>query len=232
MVGYSEVGLRSGYVAQGSCFLPVSGDKIDLNQITVVGYNKEDGSEDEVNIQLLDSRGAMVTGSNYYWIDIVDGEDVYYGWMNGDGDIIEDGVATFSAGEALWIAAPSVDYKFMYSGQVDKLGTAVSLRDGYKLVANPTPVTVDLNDIIVKGYNVEDGSEDEVNIQSLDYRGAMVTGSNYYWIDVVDGEDVYYGWMNGDGDIIEDGTKILNPGEALWVNAPAVNYTIEFPKAL
>lgn len=110
MVGYSEVGLRSGYVAQGSCFLPVSGDKIDLNQITVVGYNKEDGSEDEVNIQLLDSRGAMVTGSNYYWIDVVDGEDVYYGWMNGDGDIIEDGTKILNPGEALWVNAPAANY--------------------------------------------------------------------------------------------------------------------------
>lgn len=202
---------------------------IDLTNIIVTGYDKEEGSEEEVYIQSLDRSGKQVAGSKYTWIDIDDDGDIYYGWLNMKGDFIEAGDATFAPGEAVWVYSPNDSYALQYSGSVDQEGTASVLREGFKLAANPTPVPVDLTDIVVGGYDKEEGSEEEVYIQSLDKSGKQVAGSKYTWIDVDDDGDIYYGWLNMKGDFIEEGDKVLAPGEAVWVFSPNANYTIEFP---
>ena len=209
--------------------MPVSGGEVDLTDIKVVGYDPEVGTEDEVYLQSLDYRGRTVAGSMYFWIDVTDGEDVYYGWLNEAGDFVEAGDVTFAPGEGLWVHAPSADFSLQYAGAVDMLGAAVTLREGSKLVSNPKPLDVDLTDVNVTGYDTELGTEDEVYIQSLDYRGRTVAGSMYFWIDVTDGEDVYYGWLNEEGDFIAEGDKILVAGEAIWVNAPSSDFKIVFP---
>ena len=48
----------------------------------VTGYSKEDGTEEEVSVQTLDENGSML--KQYFWYDITDGEDIYYGWQDGD----------------------------------------------------------------------------------------------------------------------------------------------------
>src|SRR5574344_1815651 len=78
IVGYANVGLREGNIAQGPCFLPVSGETIDLTKVVVTGYDKSEGSEEEVIIQSLDASGRMVAGSMYSWIDSEDEGEVYY----------------------------------------------------------------------------------------------------------------------------------------------------------
>ena len=229
VVGYASEDLRSGFIAQGACFIPVAGESIDLTSIIVTGYDKDEGTEEEVMIQSLDRLGATVPGSMYTWIDVVDGSDVYYGWLNGSGDFVEPGDAVFTPGEAVWVKAPSADFKLQYSGQVPTTDQSNILRNGFKLVANPTPVTVDLTDVVVDGYDKDEGTEEEVMIQSLDRLGATVPGSMYTWIDVVDGSDVYYGWLNGAGDFVEVGEKTFTPGEAVWVKSPSTQFNIVFP---
>lgn len=147
--------------------------------------------------------------------------------MNLDGDIIEKGDMVLKPSDGLWVYAPSAEYSLQSSGQVPQSDIEAILRSGFKLVANSTPVAIDMTEVTVTGYDVEEGSEDEVYIQTLDNAGKTV--DKYFWIDVVDGEDVYYGWLNLDGDIIEEGDATLGSGEALWVYAPNSNYSLVIP---
>ena len=213
--------------AAGAQFIPVTGTKIDLTDITVTGYNKEDGTEEEVSVQTLNKNGDMV--DKYYWYDITDGDDVYYGWLDlASGDFIEPGEVLFDVGDGLWVDAPSSDFKLQSAGQVMTAAATVTLREGFKMVGNPTPVAVDLTDITVTGYNEEDGTEEEVSVQTLNKNGDMV--DKYYWYDVTDGDDVYYGWLDlASGDFIEAGDVEIGAGEALWVDAPSTDFKLILP---
>lgn len=225
VVGYSSSTLKSGFKAVGSQFAPVSGTVIDLTSITVTGYNKEEGTEEEVSVQTLDEYGSML--KQYYWYDITDGEDVYYGWLDGEtGDFIAEGDATLSIGDGLWVSSPSATFNLQTAGQVPTASADVSLKAGFKLVANQTPVAMDLLKFIVSGYDVEAGTEEEVSVQTLDEYGSML--KQYYWYDITDGEDVYYGWLDGEtGDFIEEGSVMIGAGEALWVSAPSTSFKLE-----
>ena len=227
IVGYSTGDLREGFKAAGAQFVPVSGDKIDLTDITVTGYSKEDGTAEEVSVQTLDKDGGMV--KLYFWYDAVDGADVYYGWLDADsGDFVEPGQVTFGVGDGLWVDSPNADFKLQSSGQVMALAATVSLREGFKMIANPTPVKVDLTKITVTGYDEEEGTAEEVSVQTLDKDGGME--KLYFWYDAVDGADVYYGWLDADsGDFVEEGAVEVDAGEALWVDAPSTTYSIVLP---
>ena len=234
VVGYNGVELRSGSKGVGGCFKTITTAGVDLSTITVTGYNAEDGSEDEVYAQTLDSQGKLVDLFN--WIDVSyeeDGETItLYGWMGTDGELIEAGTKVFELGDGLWVNAPSKTYKLNFSGEVVKDGADVALKAGSKMVSNPLPLDVDINTIFVKGYSAEDGSEDEVYAQTLDSQGGLV--DLYNWIDVSyeeDGEVVtLYGWMNAEGELIEDETVYVKAGEALWINSVSANYTVTFPE--
>ena len=166
-------------------------------------------------------------GMTYFWYDIVDGSDVLYGWFDGNDEPVEDGVVTFATGEGLWVNAPSGDYNLQSAGKVPTTGIAVTLRSGNKVAVNNTPVTIDLNDVSVSGYNTEDGCEGDVNLQILDATG--MGGMTYFWYDIEDGSDVLFGWYDGNDEPVEDNTVLVGAGEGLWVNAPSTAYSIVFP---
>lgn len=84
--------------------------------------------------------------------------------------------------------------------------------------------TIDLTDIIVTGYDAEEGCEGVVDIQTLDEYGRG--GNQYFWYDVP-GE--LYGWLDASDNEAEEGALVIKPGEGLWVNAPSSDYMIEFP---
>ena len=224
VVGYAGTELKTGFKAVGSQFAPVSGQTIDLTTVTVTGYDKEEGTEEDVSVQTLDEYGSMI--KTYFWYDIVDGEDVYYGWLDGEsGEFIEAGEVTLSPGDGLWVSAPSSSFSLQTSGQVPTASTEVTLKAGFKLVANQTPVATDLLNVIVSGYDVEEGTEEDVSVQTLDEYGSMI--KTYFWYDIVDGEDVYYGWLDGEsGEFIEEENVMLGAGEALWVSAPSTDYKL------
>ena len=234
VVGYNGVALRSGSKGVGACFKTITTAGVDLSTVTVTGYNVEDGSEDEVYAQTLDSQGKLV--DLYNWIDVSyeeDGETVtLYGWMNADGELVEAGTKVFALGDGLWVNAPSEAYTLNFNGEVVKDGVDASLKVGSKMVSNPLPLNVDINNIIVKGYSAADGSEDEVYAQTLDSQGRLV--DLYNWIDVSyeeDGETVtLYGWMNADGELVEDETVNVKAGEALWINSVSADYSVSFPE--
>ena len=225
IVGYSNGDLREGFKAAGAQFVPVSGTTIDLTDITVTGYEGE--TAEEVSVQTLNKNGGMV--NQYLWYDATDGSDVYYGWMDAaTGDFVEAGDVKFNVGDGLWVDSPSADFKLQTAGQVMSASAAVTLREGFKMVANPTPVAVDLTDITVTGYDEEDGTAEEVSVQTLNKNGGMV--NQYLWYDATDGSDVYYGWMDAaTGDFVEAGDVEVGAGEALWTDSPDTSFSLVLP---
>ena len=225
VVGYQGNALRSGNKAMGASFAAVTGSTLDLNDLTVTGYDTEEGCEGAVQVQVLDSVG--MGGKTYSWYDIVDGSDVIYGWLDSSDENIPDGEVVLAPGEGLWISAPSDAYNLQSAGKVPTTGIAVTLRSGNKLAVNNTPVSVDLNDVTVSGYDTEEGCEGAVQVQVLNSVG--MGGKTYSWYDIVDGSDIIYGWLDSSDENIPDGEVVLAPGEGLWVNAPSTSYYINFP---
>ena len=81
---------------------------------------------------------------------------------------------------------------------------------------------IDLTDIIVTGYNPEEGCEGVVDIQTLDEFGRG--GNQYFWYDVP-GE--LHGWLDASDNEAVKGALTLKPGEGLWINAPGSEYKLQ-----
>ena len=136
---------------------------------------------------------------------------------------VEKGIVTFKAGQAFWVDAPNEFYAIQSAGQVPMSDVAVTLRTGRMMVGNVTPVDVDLIDISVQGY--DEVAEGECSVQILDKYGRGL--DSFFWYDLPD--DNLYGWLDGSDEPLEEGTLVLKPGEALWVDAPNSTYSLVFP---
>ena len=219
VVGYSTGTARSGFKVMGAQFQAVSGQGIDLTDIIVTGYNAEDGTEAEVKVQTLDERGRG--GMTYSFYD-VPGE--LYGWLDSFDNPVEPGTVVLLPAEGLWVSAPNESFALQTSGQVATKDYGITLRQGFKMVVNTTPVAADLNNIQVKGYNLEDGTEAEVKVQTLDSRGRG--GMTYSFYDVP-GE--LFGWLDSFDEPVEEDAMMIQPGEGLWVSSPSTSFQLELP---
>ena len=218
-MGYANGELRNGNKAVGAQFAAVSGSTIDLTDIQVLGYDKEDGTEGDVRVQILGPTG--MGGETFFYYD-VPGE--LTAWINGDDEEVEPGDLTLAAGEGMWVKAPSSAYSLQTAGQVPTSGIAVTLRSGNKVVVNNTPVAVDLTDIDVSGYDEEDGTEGDVRVQILGPTG--MGGETFFYYDVP-GE--LTAWINGDDEEVEPGDLVIGPGEGMWVRAPSTSFIMVLP---
>ena len=216
VVGYAGTVTQNGGKMIGVQFAPVSGVSFTLGDIKVTGYDPEEGTEAAINAQTLDEFGRTV--NSYFYYD-VPGE--LTGWLDIADEEADDVVV--KPGAALYVIAPDNSLSIQSAGKVPTTATATLLRNGGTLCANPTPVAVKINDLVVTGYDEETGTEAEVNAQTLDAFGRTV--NSYFFYDVP-GE--LYGWLDiADEEISDDVT--VAPGEGLYVIAPNNTLSIEFP---
>ena len=207
----------------------------DLTDVKVVGYQPgEDGALGAVQVQTLDGGGS--TQDIYVWLDFTDDDAgvIYYGWYNGDTyEALESGVVTTAVGEGLWSVTMASGLSLQASGEV---ATAADIplalpADGLT-IANPTPVTVDLINCYVNGYDAGgDGALGAVQVQTLDGGGSTV--DIYVWLDFTDDDAgvTYYGWYNGDTyEPLTPGTVTVAPGEGLWSVTMADDLNFVWPK--
>ena len=243
--------------------MPVSGETLDLVDIKVTGYTpfnpdleEPNGAYGEVNLQTLTDRG--VTDANYFWYDFTEynwddeGHDrVWYGWYaDGEESAAQRGDFTFTPGEGFLVICESYDFPFALqsSGQVLTVADQpVDLRLHNKVINNPTPVTVYLQQCRVEGYpkfnpDSEDptGAYGEVNAQKLSDLG--FTDASYFWYDFIeydydgDGNDrTWYGWYYEGEEEQEPITPTMCPieaGEGLLVICETFDfdYTFVWPK--
>ena len=213
VVGYAQSGLRSGSKGIGACFAPMSGTNVNLQDLKVVGYEGENA--DTVNVQILDSLGRTV--KTYFWADLPD--DDIYGWLDESEEIPED--VEFAMGEGLYFVSSEDGLSLQTAGAVPSADIAVALRNGSKMVANPMPTIINLQDIVIGGYEGENA--DCVNLQILDSLGRTV--KTYFWADLPD--DDIYGWLDEAEEIPED--VEINAGEGLYIVSAEAGLTINFP---
>ena len=228
IVGYAQSDLKSGFSAAGAQFVPVSGGGMDLCDIVPTGYNKDTYVGGSINVQSLDASGYTVAGSKYYWYDDEDGT----GWFDQSDDEVVRGDVTFAPGDAVWIQGNSTSEGLQTSGEVAAGSIDVYLRAGFKLVCNPTPVAIPFNDdnsngkfIAPMGYG-DSYVGGSINVQKLDKDGYTVAGSKFYWYDDEDGT----AWFDQSDDEVVG--EVLNPGEAVWVQANSASEKLNFPSAL
>ena len=215
VVGYADSVARSGFKALGAQFVGVSAATIDLTDLKVTGYDAEEGTEGDVYVQGLDATGKG-TGSYFYYD--VPGE--LTGWLNGDDELVEAGTVMLSPGDGFWVSAPNNSFGIQSAGTVPTSDISVVLRSGFKLAVNSTPVVADLSDIVVTGYDAEEGTEGDVYVQGLDATGNG-TGSYFYYD--VPGEIT--GWLDGNDEEVEVGQVYVNPGDV----PSSAAYSLVFP---
>ena len=215
VVGYTSADLQEYGLTAGACFVPVSGNMFDLTELKVTGY--EEASEGDLYIQTLDEYGRTVATYNY--IDIP-GEIT--GWLDESDEPIEAGVVEFQAGEGLWTFSNTPGLGLQSAGQVPQTGVAVTLQLYGLSVANPSPVTVDLTDVSISGY--EEASEGDLYIQTLDEYGRTVATYNY-----IDLPGEITGWLDESDEPIEAGVVVLKPGEGIWAFSNTDGLYLNFP---
>ena len=209
----------------------MGGGSIDIQNLSVTGYDKDEGYFDgEVYIQTLTPGGA--TEKSFTWIDMPadpdEGIEAFCGWF--DDEAGEAASLTVSAGDGLYMFGPNTSFGLRSQGEVPTQDIAVTLRGGAKCVVNPTPVTLDIQDIWVNGYNKEEGYVDgEVVLQTLTPGGA--TEKSFTWIDMLadpdEGIDAFCGWF--DDDAGEAASLTVAPGDGLYAFGPNTSFSVVFP---
>ena len=144
------------------------------------------------------------------------------GWLDSFDEPIEEGVVMIEPGEGLWTSAPNSSWGIQTSGEVMTSGIQVTLREGFKMVVNTTPVAVDITKIDVDGY--DEATEADVKMQVLDNFGRG--GMTYAYYDVP-GE--LTGWLDSFDEPVEEGVVMIQPGEGMWTSAPSATYSVTLP---
>ena len=212
VVGYTTKALRAGATMLAPCFKDVAKNGIDLNSITVTGYDPEEGTAGDIGIQILGPTGRAV--ATYYWYDVNEDGDILKGWLDVNDDPVEDGSVVLQAGDGLWVTGLD-GYSLMFPGEVNFDDVSKALRNGATPTGNMMAVSRDLTTVTVSGYDAEEGSAGDVGIQVLGPTGRAV--ATYYWYDVDEDGDILKGWLDINDDPVEEGSVMLQAGDGLWV---------------
>ena len=263
IVGYQGSELPADGLGVGPAFINVGGGTIDLMDIKVTGYDPFNyetglgGAEGDVSVQTLTGGGGTLV--NYKWLDYTNkGDDdldpsddtVYYGWykvVSRKNVALVRNEVVLQPGEGLWSVTMTENQRLQSAGEVEtKADIETELPADGMMVANPTPVSVDLINCYVRGYvpfNYETGlggAEGDVSVQTLTGGGGTLV--NYKWLDYTNkGDDdldpsddtVYYGWykvVSRKNVSLVENEVVLGPGEGLWSVTMTENQILCWPK--
>ncbi len=205
-MGYSTDNLVNGNKLITAQFLPVGeAGGYDIQKIVATGADVEG----EVSLQTLTPAGkANEIFSWDTWMFVTDEP----AWVD------DVGISTrkFAPGEALWVQG-KVGYTLQTAGQVGTNDVIVALVNGNVAIGNPFPVSVNIQDIVATGADVEG----EVSLQTLTSAGkANEIFSWDTWMFVTDEP----AWVDDVGVSNRD----FAPGEGLWVQGKT-GYTLRIP---
>ena len=191
-------------------FVPVDGtSEIAIEDLTPVG--DEVDTDGGITIQTLTAGGR--TEAMYQWIDW--GEPT--GWCDDEWNLVEG--VTFTPGQGLWVTGTGTGAGIQYAGKVGTSDITVQLRAGATATGNPFPTTINLQDIIPEGDEVD--TDGGITIQTLTAGGR--TEAMYQWIDW--GEPT--GWCDDEWNLVEGVT--FPAGQGLWVTGTKNTEYLRFP---
>ena len=183
-VGYyaSDANFRAGNTMYTPMFAGIGDAEYSIQDITPVGTKVPDGSSsaNAITLQKLTATGST-EGNVYYWMDYYDEdeEEDEYGWKRPS--VFTPANITFKAGEAFWLKMPTTaSCTLQFNGEVRKGNSYILLRQGNTAVGNPTPVTINVADILPVGENVPDGSSSAkaITLQKLTATGSTEGNEN------------------------------------------------------
>ena len=244
----NTVGYVSQAVANGKfAMIGVQFEGTDSNAMTVDALVKGDytGVDYDENYAFFGTAPQIQrwTGAGYtYYYYLNDGwydngtEDGDYkaGWADSYGNIATD---TLEPGEAVWFKATTGDCTVQTSGQIYEGETEVICASGkFTMLANATPIELDLNDTDQVTYSGLVGVDYDENYAFFGTAPQiqMWTGAGYtYYYYLNDGwydngtEDGDYkaGWCDSYGNIVTDKIPV---GRGFWVKATNGQFTFCF----
>jgi len=236
-VGYyaSDANFRAGNTMYTPMFAGIGDAQYSIQDIQPVGTKVPDGSSiaNAITLVKLTSEG-LGDGYTYWWMDYYDDDDEedYYGWRRPGSMALA--TISFKAGEAFWMKMPTTAAcTLQFNGEVRKGDIYMLLKQGNTAVGNPTPVTINVTDIVPVGENIPDGSaaSKAITLVKLTSEG-LGDGYTYWWMDYYDEDDEedYYGWRRpGSGTLCN---MTLAPGEGIWVKCPNNSTSLKFPAAI
>lgn len=230
VVGYTGTELaNAGAKPMGASFVNVGTEPMTIAALSVSGYDPEDGYADfSVYFQKLGPSGKTL-GTDYYWCDFEEEGETYRGWFDGDMNDLND--TPLKPGEGLWMYANDNSLSLVSAGAVPGADVSYTLPSaGAKMIVNPQPVVLTLDQVFVSGYDPEDGYADfSVYFQKLGPSGKTL-GTDYYWCDFEEEGETYVGWFDGDMNDLND--KTLGIGEGVWMYSNDSTLSVVFPSPL
>ena len=230
IVGYTTTDTAKGAQQMaGASFVSVGSEALDIQDIVPQGDNAEGGTW----IKWWDPVAKKYSANVYYVYEMYDPETDAtlpnsQGWADADWYPIEK---TFAPGEGFWFQAANDNVKIVVSGQVDQPTTqylSLPLTKGaQRMVQNPFPTDLDIQDIVLDGDNAEGGSW----IKWWDPVAKKYGANVYYVYEMYDPETDAtlpnsQGWADADWYPIE---KTFSVGDGFWVQSANDGVDISFP---
>ena len=218
IVGYQQISVPSGYSLFTVTFQNVTNSVYDIQDIKVL---TSDGAaytvNNKVKMQKVSTAGEYLTAYNYR---LSKG-----GWCQA-ATYVGEGVVTFADGEGVALyngEATSVLLQVSGAVNLTPVSTAIPATS-YKIIGNPTPVTVDIQDVIPYLGEEICSANNRVKVQKVGTNGEY--GTAYNW------RQSKGGWCQSATFIGRDAVT-LAPGEGLAVyNGEAGAVTLKFPNPI
>ena len=199
IVGYQTKDTVTGFNFVIPTFANVGGGSINIQDIKITGAT--DWAD---NIQILDEGGATIAA--YIYASAAESGYEADGWLSEDGGSLAD--VTFEPGQSILIDTADTA-TITFAGAVSTEDTVVDTVTGFNFVGNNTPVSLNIQDILITGAT--DWAD---NIQILDEGGATIAA--YVYATAAESGYDADGWLSEDGGSLADVT--FEPGQGILID--------------
>ena len=191
-------------------FLPINETgKIALEDLVPVGDDVD--TDGGIMIETLTAGGRAA--DIYMYLDWGDPK----GWCDDTYTLVEG--VTFNPGQGLWVQGTSNGAAIQNAGMVGKNDMSVQLRPGFTATGNPFPTTINLQDIIPEGDDID--TDGGIMIETLTAGGRAA--EIYMYLDWGDPK----GWCDDTYTLVEGVT--FEPGQGLWGQGTKTSEYLRFP---
>ena len=218
IVGYQTIKIQPGYTLFTVTFKDVNKAEYDIQDVKVLNADGTDyASNNKIKVQKVEESGNYGTTYNYR---LSKG-----GWCQANTFIGAD-IVKLADGEGVALHnGDAVDVYLQVSGAVNLNPVSTPIpATSYKIIGNPTPSTIDIQDVIPYIGTEVCSANNKVKIQKVKINGDYDTTYNFR---LSKG-----GWCSAATFIGRDVLK-LEPGEAIAVyNGEASAITLKFPSPI
>ena len=234
IVGYQDIVVPNGYSMFTVTFkktgaVGYSFDVKDIQVLNSAGEVMDDTntgtptrrSRGKIKIQKMDSSAGSLYGDHDYKFNSQSGK----GWCDGSASL-SAGDLTLQNGEGFAVTSTQGDaVKFRVSGEVVVTPISMAIPNGYAIIGNMTPNTIDVRDIKVlnsEGLEMNDDSSaspsrrsrGKIKIQKMDSSTGNLYGDHDYKFNSQSGK----GWCDGSASLSAN-ELMLAPGETIAVTS-------------